>query len=229
MRQWLRSHLTYANVMVTVLAFIVLTGGTAVALNGSNTVFTDDIANDNFTSPTEGQGGLVAADLRANSVAASEVLNRSLGQAEFAKSIPAVHVTHSVNQTVPFTNPSVTTLAFDTERYDTANMHDNATNNSRLTAPVNGIYAVTAQVSWSPNGTGVRDLELRKNGTTDIDFDESALPDQNQEVTTQVRLAAGDYVEALVQQATNPQVTLNIEKFNETSPEFSMTWLAPGP
>jgi hypothetical protein len=31
MRQWIRSHLTYANVMVTILAFIVLGGGTALA------------------------------------------------------------------------------------------------------------------------------------------------------------------------------------------------------
>jgi hypothetical protein len=30
-RQWIRSHLTYANVMVTILAFIVLGGGTALA------------------------------------------------------------------------------------------------------------------------------------------------------------------------------------------------------
>ena len=52
MRQWVRSHLTYANVMVTILAFIVLGGGSAVALTGSNTVFTDDIAND--TQPAAG-------------------------------------------------------------------------------------------------------------------------------------------------------------------------------
>src|SRR5919204_519086 len=31
MRRWLRSHLTYANVMVTILAFLVLGGGTALA------------------------------------------------------------------------------------------------------------------------------------------------------------------------------------------------------
>jgi 6-phosphogluconolactonase (cycloisomerase 2 family) len=35
MRQWLRSHLTYANVMVTILAFRVLGGGTALAFSGS--------------------------------------------------------------------------------------------------------------------------------------------------------------------------------------------------
>src|SRR5262245_37712435 len=31
MRLWLRAHLTYANVMVTILAFVVLGGGTALA------------------------------------------------------------------------------------------------------------------------------------------------------------------------------------------------------
>lgn len=83
MRNWLRSHLTYANVMVTILAFVVLTGGTAVALQGQNTVFTDDIAND--TQPAAGgnpAGGLVAADLRPNSVGTSEVANSSLTGAD---------------------------------------------------------------------------------------------------------------------------------------------------
>jgi hypothetical protein len=73
------SHLTYANVMVTILAFIVLTGGTAVALSGTNTVFTDDIANDTqAASGGNPAGGLVAADLRPSSVASSEVANGSL-------------------------------------------------------------------------------------------------------------------------------------------------------
>jgi uncharacterized iron-regulated membrane protein len=225
MRQWLRSHMTYANVMVTILAFLVLTGGTAVALSGSNTVFTDDIAND--TQPASGgnpAGGLVAADLRPNSVAASEVLNRSLGQAEFAKSIPAAHVTHSTTQTIAGT---LTTLAFNTERYDTASMHDNATNNSRLTAPVTGIYAVTAQVWWGGSADGDRNLALFKNGTTELGWDERPGNDPYQELTIQVRLAAGDFVEVKVDEGgTGNQ---NVNSFNEFSPEFAMTWLAPGP
>jgi hypothetical protein len=40
----LRSHLTFANVTSLLALFLVLSGGTAVALNGGNTVFTDDIA-----------------------------------------------------------------------------------------------------------------------------------------------------------------------------------------
>ena len=45
MRERLRSLLTYANVMATIAVFLVLSGGTAVALSGSNTVFSDDIVN----------------------------------------------------------------------------------------------------------------------------------------------------------------------------------------
>src|SRR5262245_13413008 len=76
----IRSHLTYANVMATVAVFIALGGGTtAVALSGTNTVFTDDIAND--TQPAGGgnpAGGLAAVDLRPNSVGSSEVADFSL-------------------------------------------------------------------------------------------------------------------------------------------------------
>jgi hypothetical protein len=79
MRQRFLSRLTYANVTATLALFLVLSGGTAVALSGTNTVFTDDIAND--TVPAGGgnpAGGLVAADLRPNSVGSSEVVNFGL-------------------------------------------------------------------------------------------------------------------------------------------------------
>jgi hypothetical protein len=83
MRQWLGSHLTYANVTATLALFLVLSGGTAVALSGSNTVFTDDIGND--TQPAGGGNpacGLVAADLRAGSVGTSEIANNSISSSD---------------------------------------------------------------------------------------------------------------------------------------------------
>jgi hypothetical protein len=40
-----RKHLTYANILSSIALFLVLGGGTAVALNGANTVFSDDIVN----------------------------------------------------------------------------------------------------------------------------------------------------------------------------------------
>jgi len=76
----IRARLTYANVMVTVLALVVLGGGAAYA---ANTVFSSDIVNGEVYSvdvrnDTLTGGGLVAADLRADSVASSEVHDDSL-------------------------------------------------------------------------------------------------------------------------------------------------------
>jgi hypothetical protein len=63
MRQRIRSQLTYANVMATIAVFLVLSGGTAVALNGSNTVFSDDIVN----------GEVKAADIGSNAVGSGKI------------------------------------------------------------------------------------------------------------------------------------------------------------
>jgi hypothetical protein len=45
-----RQHLTYSNVISTLCLFLLLGGGTAVALSGSNTVFSDDIVNNQVRS-----------------------------------------------------------------------------------------------------------------------------------------------------------------------------------
>jgi hypothetical protein len=79
MRQRIRSHLTYANVTTTILLFLVLGGGSAYALSGSNTVFSDDIVNAQVKAP----------DLAPNAVNGTNILNGSLhavdvGQASWA-------------------------------------------------------------------------------------------------------------------------------------------------
>ena len=84
----LRCHLTYANVMSTLALFFALAGGTAVALDGSNTVFNDDIVNDEVTTADVRDdnlafGGLYAQDLGPGSVGTSEVANNSLGNGDF--------------------------------------------------------------------------------------------------------------------------------------------------
>jgi hypothetical protein len=90
--------------------FLVLTGGTAYALAGSNTVFSDDIVNGEVKAPdvatnavgtaelqnngvlstdvrdeTLAGGGLAAADLRTGSAGSSEVANDSVTGAEVAE------------------------------------------------------------------------------------------------------------------------------------------------
>jgi len=74
MRHWMRSHLTYANVMATAAVFMALGGGTtAVALSGSNTVQSDDL----------GPGAQVkAADVAGNAVNGADVVDESLTGAD---------------------------------------------------------------------------------------------------------------------------------------------------
>jgi hypothetical protein len=83
----IRSRLTYANVVASLALFLVLSGGTAVALSGSNTVFSDDIVDNqvkaaDVRNDTLAGGGLTAADLGPSSVAGSEVKDNSVTGAD---------------------------------------------------------------------------------------------------------------------------------------------------
>lgn len=64
----LRNHIR-GNLVGYVALFLVLTGGTAQALNGSNTVFSDDIVN----------GQVRTADIAANAVTTSRLAPSSVG------------------------------------------------------------------------------------------------------------------------------------------------------
>lgn len=69
----IRRHLTFANVASAIALFVALGGGTAVALNGSNTVQSDDI----------GPGAQVKApDVADNAVSSPDVANESLTGAD---------------------------------------------------------------------------------------------------------------------------------------------------
>jgi hypothetical protein len=71
----IRDHLTYANVMATLAVFLVLGGGSAVALSGQNTVQSDDL----------GPGAQVkAADVAANAVSGAKIVDGSVGGADLA-------------------------------------------------------------------------------------------------------------------------------------------------
>ena len=87
-----REYLRQQHLALIALA-LALTGGTAYALGGSNTVFSDDIVNGNVRSAdvqdngvrsadvrddTAAGGGLTAADLRPGSVGSDEVVDGSL-------------------------------------------------------------------------------------------------------------------------------------------------------
>ncbi|MEK6273434.1 MAG: hypothetical protein AABM42_12460 [Actinomycetota bacterium] len=93
----IRGHLTYANVISTLCLFLLLSGGTAVALSGSNTVQSDDL----------GPGSQVKApDVAANAVNGSDVLNNSLTLSD----LNATSRPHKLEFAVPG-NTGFTTIA----------------------------------------------------------------------------------------------------------------------
>jgi hypothetical protein len=215
--------------LLSIIAIVLAVTGTAAAgvatissLDKQEKKQTRKIAQSEIAKAAPGLS--VASATKAGT--ADTVPNGSLGTAKFASSIPAVHVTRTDDQTIPADTD--TAIEYDSERYDTAGLHDNATNNTRLTAPVAGIYQVTAQINWE-TVLAPRELLVRMNGSTQIAKTRDAVVDQSaQTVTTQVRLEAGDYLETLVFQETGGP-SVDIDKTQEYSPEFSMTWIAPGP
>ena len=134
------------------------------------------------------------------------------------------------------TGPSITTggtekvLTFTAERYDTDGMWTPAAP-SRITFNTRGLYAVTAQMIYSPNTAGDRIVSVRLNGTTWIVYETQrartgAAGPHILECSTQYLFSAGDYVEMMVFQDSG--ATLTATAFQQTAPEMMAAYLGSG-
>lgn len=110
-------------------------------------------------------------------------------------------------------NNTTTTLNFNTEVFDDDSMHDNVTNNSRVTINTAGLYLVLCNSTFDAGSTGVRQNIVMKNGTTNIGS--FTLDNQGASSQTEVpvfsieRFVFSDYVEARVYH--NQGTNLNVE------------------
>lgn len=121
----------------------------------------------------------------------------------------SVGVYKSADQSIATGSPEVL-LTFDSEYYDTASMHDTVTNNSRLVAPVTGVYDLSVSVSFAAQSTGNRYFLVRKNaagspagGTLVMLETQAATVSPTSSVmgnSQKVYLNAGDYVEVFAYQ-----------------------------
>lgn len=131
------------------------------------------------------------------------------GQTIDERGVPAVGAYPSAPQSVP--SGTYTSLALDLEYFDTDSIHDPAAN-TRLTAKTPGLYLITAQATFVQNATGIRDLAVKQNGSSTIaEVDQVVSSGSNGSVlqlSTIVKLAAGDYVE--LQAYQNSGVSLNV-------------------
>jgi len=101
---------------------------------------------------------------------------------------------------IPVPTGDVTVVTFDSERWDTAEIHDTTANSSRLTAPTTGNYLIFAHINFDGGG-GVGFLRINiqdgsgnylASQTTDAQLAGQA---NGLSVVTHHSLNAGDYVE----------------------------------
>ena len=176
-----------------------------------------------YTSPATQTAGAVAAASWANSIKAAT---------DFLANPPACRVYHTANQSIP--NSTESTVAFNSERYDTDSMHSTVTNNSRITITTAGLYAVSVSLQFGVDTDyTVAYAVLRVNGSTQIAYGgvgtwSAALVGPLVSVGTISKFAAGDYVEVRVLQANASAGANNIIASAQGSPEFSACWLGLG-
>ena len=94
---------------------------------------------------------------------------------------------------------------------------------------------MTVDIKWQnqPFASGRRVFVLRKNGATEVGIEEvshSVNPNggPHHNFATMLRLEAGDYLEARVVQNSGGTLPI-VSSQGENGPNFSMTWLEPGP
>jgi hypothetical protein len=238
-----RSRPSPAFVLAAIALFVAL-GGSAVALTGHNTVFTDDITN----------GEVKNRDIADNAVTALKIKDAEVGTAELGNGsvvpdklgvIPAVR---SQSPSESFNNdqilepdPASNPVQYDEDLYDTANMHTGGTYNaeqSKFNAPRAGVYAISAGLIFSApggcSGFGTeRQLYLVKNGATYLAS--SQVPPRTtgatiMNVSAEAQLAQGDYVQAVATHDACENLVTPLSQFGTYGDGrhfFSMTWLGP--
>jgi len=75
--------------------------------------------------------------------------------------VPRASVYHSLNQSIP--NNTWTTLSFDSEHFDSENIHDSS-DATKLICKTAGTYLIIGYVSFGVSSTGVRGARLLRNG-----------------------------------------------------------------
>ena len=182
-------------------------GGLAVAVNAGATglefvSFPADAVDSVF-----GRTGTVVAV--AGDYSASEVTNDSnvtgtnVDDALNTLNTPQrVSVFNSAAQSIPDSTPTI--LAFNSERFDTDTMHDNATNNSRSTFTTAGTYAFGLNIKWElESGGDYRIARVLLNGTDEILYDAnrdiSGGEDDANAVSGIRTFSAADFIEVEVE------------------------------
>lgn len=212
------------------------TGITPTLVDGSVTttkiadlnVTSGKIANNAVTSTQLSSDGATDANravqtnhIRDNAIATAKIADGAVTNAKRAI-VSTVRVTHSTTQTRAASG--TLSIAFDTERWDTDTMHDNVTNNSRITFTTAGVYSVSASIDITSPQIGDI-VAIRLNGTTKIAQSMcTAAQEWATTLSTIYNFAATDYVE-LILTTTATAGTRTVTQSGNFTPEFMANYI----
>lgn len=204
----------------------------------TNAVGSGEVQNESLTANDLGPNSVAGSEVQDNSLTALDIAPAAIGNSELGSAsvqpqnlavIPTVRARRTTNQSIA--DSTTTAFPFNSETWKSvASMHSNSVNNSRLTAPIDGVYLITASVRWQGSTVGTRSMFLEVNGTNFIAGSSDTPPDANeftQSATTAYELAAGDFVQVQVTQNRGSPLSVDTVGGSDLSPAFSMTWLGP--
>ena len=157
----------------------------------------------------------------------SGIRARMSGQNRFRYLNPLVRVYKSGNQTIA--TATATAVTFDSELLDTDTIHDNATNNSRLTAKLAGKYYVWGICQFAIDSTGhICGFYIYKNGALESlgNFMPQAVVGTIGDICTGgaiVSLAVNDYVEMFAYQESGGNLV--VAGGNSYNTQFGMDYI----
>lgn len=216
--------------VVAWLALFVALGGVASGLPGSNGVGPADIRDEAVRASEVKDGTIKEPDLADAAVSPLKIGPTPAARVDTPAQAPgcaAQVIENAASEIVQFS-----VEAFDTQGLHAATPVDCAAGTqSRLTAPIDGIYLVNAEIGWPSDADGRRSLSLLKTdigGTVAIGNDDrppAAGVGTEQGASTMIDLGPGEFVEAQVSQTSGDDLTLGAS----LDTYLSMVWIGPAP
>ena len=129
------------------------------------------------------------------------------------------------NTNITLSNGVEKALTFNSERYDTDNMHSTVSATNRITITTSGVYMIWGNVTFTNNAAGVRAAYIYLNGATIIARTQAdAVANSSGSTIIQIssiyNLSAGSYLELRAEQ--NSGGDLAVQSNANYSPEFAV-------
>lgn len=142
--------------------------------------------------------------------------------------VPACRVYNAGANTL--TTAVALALTFASEVYDNDGIHSTSVNTERLTCQTDGIYRAFASIQFAANATGVRQVSIRKNGTTDMvahSANANSAGAHTIALGTEVTLAVGDYLTCLAFQTSGGGLNVIASDGPGVQYDFGMSYVGP--